>query len=123
MIDAGMTMDVGEGEDEVTLSCSDAADCAFTVDEDGMATAYIWRSHRSNVGSCHAGYCVIGKKKNDKLKVVADTKAAATKTKAIKAETEASSKQLMLVSVELPGPTRILQMTMMLTTSDDPYTG
>ena len=38
-IDAGMTQDVGEGETEVTLSCSDAADCAFTVDAEGMETA------------------------------------------------------------------------------------
>ena len=39
MIAAGETMDVGEGESEVTLSCSAAADCSFTVAEDGMATA------------------------------------------------------------------------------------
>ncbi|MCY4642410.1 MAG: hypothetical protein OXC41_06910 [Gammaproteobacteria bacterium] len=37
-IAAGETMDVGEGETEVTLSCSAAAACSFTVDEDGMAT-------------------------------------------------------------------------------------
>ncbi len=39
MIAAGETMNVGEGETEVTLSCSAAAACAFTVPADGMPTA------------------------------------------------------------------------------------
>ena len=38
-IDAGETMNVGTGENEVTLSCSAAADCAFTVAADGTAMA------------------------------------------------------------------------------------
>ena len=39
MIAAGETMNVGAGESEVTLSCSAAAACAFTVAADGTATA------------------------------------------------------------------------------------
>ena len=38
MIAAGGTMNVGEGVSEVTLSCSAAADCEFTVADDGTAT-------------------------------------------------------------------------------------
>ena len=39
MIDAGDSMDAGMGESEVTLSCSAAADCAFTVADDGTVDA------------------------------------------------------------------------------------
>lgn len=38
-IAAGATQTVGSGEDEVTLSCSAAADCSFAVADDGAAVA------------------------------------------------------------------------------------
>ena len=86
-IDAGMTMDVGEGEAEVTLSCSDAADCAFTVDEDGMATA---TSGVVTAAMSEAAMQAIADREEEErqAKIVADTKAAATKTAAILAESK-----------------------------------
>ncbi len=84
-IDAGETMDVGEGETEVTLTCSAAADCAFTVDEDGMATA---TSGVVTAALSEAAMQAIADREEEErmAAIVATTKAAATKTKAIAAE-------------------------------------
>ena len=84
-IDAGMSQDVGEGETEVTLTCSAAADCAFTVDEEGMATA---TSGEVTAALSAAAMQAIADREEDErmAKVVADTTAAGTKTTAIAAE-------------------------------------
>ncbi len=84
-IDAGMSQDVGEGETEVTLTCSAAADCAFTVDEEGMATA---TSGEVTAALSVAAMQAIADREEDErmAKVIADTTAAGTKTTAIAAE-------------------------------------
>ena len=84
-IDAGMTMDVGEGEEEVTLTCSEAADCAFTVDEDGMATAT--SGVVTAALSAAAMQAIADREEEERMAaIVAATKAAATKTDAIAIE-------------------------------------
>ena len=84
-IAAGMTDDVGEGEAEVTLTCSAAAACAFTVAEDGTVTP---TSGEVTVARSAAAMALITAREEEerKAKIAADTKAAGTKRMAIATE-------------------------------------
>ena len=89
MIDAGGYEDVGEGEGEVTLSCSEAADCAFTVAADGTVTET--SGVVTAAQSAGAVQAIAARMEADRLAMeeaakVAATKAAGTKRMAIAAE-------------------------------------